>query len=162
MDPRTKAERLILRGYGPLAGLVVVLLFLTLLVPSRPLTTITASGAADVPAAPVPVPTEDAIDEASALPVGEEAVTGTTIAGTATSGPAAARRPGRTAASGPGTSRPGAGATGGTVASATKGAVAGPGTVTIGRDCSGGALQDSNTPYSPPCLKWTGTDHSRA
>src|SRR5688572_32783550 len=163
MDPRTKAQRLILRGYGPLAGLVVVLLFLTLLVPSRPLTTITASGAADVPSAPVPVPTEDAVDEAAAaLPVGDEAVTGTTIAGTATSGPAAVRRPGRTAASGTGISRPGAGATGGTVASATQGAVAGPGTVTIGRDCSGGALQDSNTPYSPPCLKWNGTDNSGA
>ena len=39
MDPRSKAQRLILRGYGPLAGLIVVLLFLTMLVPSRPLST---------------------------------------------------------------------------------------------------------------------------
>src|SRR5688500_8471739 len=163
MDPRTKAQRLILRGYGPLAGLVVVLLFLTLLVPSRPIPTITASGAADVPAAPVRGPTGDAIGEAgAALPVGEEAVTGTPIAGTAASGPAAARRPGRTAASGPGTSRPGAGISGETAAGATQGTVAGPGTVTIGRDCSGGAVQDSNTPYSPPCLKWNGTDNGGA
>ena len=36
MDPRTKAQRLILRGYGPLAGLVVVLLFLTLLLAWAP------------------------------------------------------------------------------------------------------------------------------
>ena len=57
MDPRTRANRLILRGYGPLAGLVVVLLFLTMLVPSRPLSTVAVSGAADSPASPVPVAT---------------------------------------------------------------------------------------------------------
>ena len=69
MDPRTKANRLILRGYGPLAGLVVVLLFLTLLVPSRPLSTVTLSGAADAPGSPVPVPTEEElVDEAAAAP----------------------------------------------------------------------------------------------
>ena len=157
MDPRTKAQKLILRGYGPLAGLVVVLLFLTLLVPSRPLSTVALSGGAGIPAAPVPVPTEETVDEsAAALPVGEEAVTGTTMAGTATSGPAAAGRPARTAASGPGTSRPASAAAGG---AAKPGTVAGPGTVTVGRDCPGGALQDSNTPYSPPCLNWNGTDN---
>jgi hypothetical protein len=161
MDPRTKANRLILRGYGPLAGLVVVLLFLTMLVPSRPLSTVTLSGAADTPGSPVPVPTaeEGTDDAAAALPVGGDAVTGTTLAATASSGPAAANRPGtRTSASGaPGTARPGSTAGGGTA-----GTVAGPGTVTIGRDCSGGTLQDANTPYSPPCLKWNGTDNGGA
>ncbi|MDQ1517829.1 MAG: hypothetical protein QOE80_3659 [Actinomycetota bacterium] len=164
MDPRTKAQRLILRGYGPLAGLVVVLLFLTLLVPSRPLTTITLSGAADTPAAPVPVPTGDGTDEATgaaAVPVGGEAVTGTTMAaGTAASGPAGARGPGtRTSASGtPGTARAG-GPTAGAAAGAAPGKVAGAGIVTVGRDCSGGAVQDGNSPYSPPCLDWNGTDN---
>jgi hypothetical protein len=172
VDPRTKANRLILRGYGPLAGLVVVLLFLTMLVPSRPLSTVTLSGTSDAPASPVPVPTGEELDEAAAadaVPVGEEAVTGTTIAPTtAASGPAAAagaaaKRPGsRTAASGTsGTARPGtttANSAGGTKA----GAVQGPGTVTVGRDCSGGTLQDANTPYSPPCLKWNGTDNGGA
>jgi hypothetical protein len=164
VDPRTKAQRLILRGYGPLAGLVVVLLFLTLLVPSRPLTTITLSGAADTPAAPVPVPTGDGTDEATGaavVPVGGEAVTGTTIAaGTAASGPAGARGPGtRTSASGtPGTARAG-GPTAGAAAGAAPGKVAGAGIVTVGRDCSGGAVQDGNSPYSPPCLDWNGTDN---
>src|SRR5205823_5920024 len=45
VDPRSRAQRLILRGYGPLVGLVVVLVFLTMLVPSRPLSTVTLSGA---------------------------------------------------------------------------------------------------------------------
>jgi hypothetical protein len=160
VDPRTKASRLILRGYGPLAGLVVVLLFLTMLVPSRPLSTVTLSGASDAPASPVPVPIEEETDDAAAVPVGEEAVTGTTIAAnTAASGPAttaAGKRPGtRTAASGPAaTARPAT-----AVAGAKPGTVSGPGTVTVGRDCPGGALQDGNTPYSPPCLKWNGTDN---
>lgn len=169
MDPRTKANRLILRGYGPLAGLVVLLLFLTMLVPSRPLSTLALSGSGDIPAAPVPVPTEEEIDEAAAaaVPVGGEAVTGTTIAAsgtTAVSGPAAAtgatsRPGGRTAASGtPGTARAGTTAAG-SAAAAKPGTVSGPGAVTVGRDCPGGALQDGNTPYSPPCLKWSGTDN---
>ncbi|HEY0396757.1 MAG TPA: hypothetical protein VGF00_00125, partial [Acidimicrobiia bacterium] len=163
MDPRTKAQRLILRGYGPLAGLVVVLLFLTLLVPSRPLTTITLSGAADTPAAPVPVPTGDGTDgaaDAATVPVGGEAVTGTTMGATASSGPAGSRGPGtRTSASGtPGTARAG-GPTAGATAGAAPGKVAGAGTVTVGRDCSGGAVQDGNSPYSPPCLDWNGTDN---
>ena len=162
MDPRTKANRLILRGYGPLAGLVVVLLFLTLLVPSRPLSTVSLSGASDTPGSPVPVPTEDEmLDEAAAaLPVGEEAVTGTTLAATAGSGPsAAAKRPGtRTSASGAtGAARSGSAAAGGSGGTAST--VPGKGAVTIGRDCPGGTLQDSNTPYSPPCLKWNGTDN---
>ncbi|HYH48055.1 MAG TPA: ABC transporter substrate-binding protein [Acidimicrobiia bacterium] len=168
MDPRTKANRLILRGYGPLAGLVVLLLFLTMLVPSRPLSTIALSGGTGVPGAPVPVPTEEEFDEAgAAVPVGEEAVTGTTIAAaagtTAVSGPAATgatnRRGSRTAASGaPGAARPGT-TNPGSAGGAKPGTVSGPGTVTIGRDCPGGALQDPNTPYSPPCLKWNGTDN---
>jgi hypothetical protein len=164
VDPRTNAQRLILRGYGPLAGLVVVLLFLTLLVPSRPLTTITLSGAADTPAAPVPVPTGDGTDaagDAATVPVGGEAVTGTTMgAGTAASGPAGTRGPRtRTSASGtPGTARAG-GPTAGAAAGAAPGKVAGAGTVTVGRDCSGGAVQDGNSPYSPPCLDWNGTDN---
>ncbi|MDQ1507055.1 MAG: hypothetical protein QOD57_4782, partial [Actinomycetota bacterium] len=138
MDPRTKAQRLILRGYGPLAGLVVVLLFLTLLVPSRPLTSITLSGAADTPAAPVPVPTgegTDAAGDAATVPVGGEAVTGTTMGATASSGPAGSRSPGtRTSASGtPGTARAG-GPTAGATAGAAPGKVAGAGTVTVGRD----------------------------
>lgn len=167
MDPRDKAQRLILRGYGPLAGLVVVLLFLTLLVPSRPMTAITASGGAGGPAAPVPVPTDEEFDEAAAaggLPVGADAVTGTTIAATATSGPAAAgNRPGaRTGAPRPGPSRQGSAVTGSTAAGAQPGTVTGPGTVTIGRDCAGGAQQDGNSPYSPPCLKWNGTDNGGA
>jgi substrate-binding family protein len=165
LDPRTKAQKLILRGYGPLAGLVVVLLFLTLLVPSRPLSTVTVSGVTDAPAAPVPVPTDEAADEAAAaLPSGEEAVTGTTmVASTSVSGPAATTgsRPGtRTSASGPtGTARPGSTQA---AAGSAPGTVAGKGSVTIGRDCSGGAQQDGNSPYSPPCLKWNGTDNGGA
>jgi len=156
---------LILRGYGPLAGLIVVLLFLTMLVPSRPLSTVTLSGATETPASPVPVPTDDGADQAAdaATPaVGAEAVTGTTMAGaTASSGPAAVNRPGaRNAAAGPpGTARAAvpAGAGG-----AAPGKVAGAGSVTIGRDCSGGAAQDGNSPYSPPCLDWNGTDNGGA
>ena len=110
MDPRTRSQRLILRGYGPLAGLVVVLLFLTMLVPSRPLSTITLSGAADTQASPVPVPTADEAADAATVPVGEEAVTGTTMAAAnGASGPAATgtRLPGtRTSPSGPGTTSP--------------------------------------------------------
>lgn len=168
MDPRTKAQRLILRGYGPLVGLIVVLLFLTMLVPSRPLTTVALSGATGTPASPVPVPTADGADQAAdaATPaVGDEAVTGTTMAATtAASGPTAATsRPGaRTVASGtPGTARAG-GPAGRTAAGAAPGKVAGAGAVTVGRDCSGGALQDGNSPYSPPCLDWNGTDNGGA
>ena len=168
MDPRTKAQRLILRGYGPLAGLVVVLLFLTMLVPSRPLSTITLSGAAGTPAAQVPVPTADGADgaaDAGTVPVGDEAVTGTTMAAaTAASGPAAAgARPGsRTSASGASGAARAGGATGSTAAGAAPGKVSGAGTVTLGRDCSGGTLQDGNSPYSPPCLDWNGTDNGGA
>jgi hypothetical protein len=167
VDPRSKAQRLILRGYGPLVGLIVVLLFLTMLVPSRPLSTVALSGATETPASPVPVPTDGADQAADAATpaVGDEAVTGTTLAATtAASGPAgAANRPGaRTVASGaPGTARAG-GATGTTAAGAAPGKVAGAGAVTVGRDCSGGALQDGNSPYSPPCLDWNGTDNGGA
>ena len=88
------------------------------------------------------------------------------MAGTATSGPGARPRPnrpgGRTAASGPGTTRPGSAAAGSAAAGAKPGAVAGAGTVTIGRDCSGGTVQDGNSPYSPPCLNWNGTDNGGA
>ena len=180
MDPRSKADRLILRGYGPLAGLIVVLLFLTLLVPSRPPSTVALSGAADTRAA-VPVPTGDgASGGGTGAAVGDEAVTGTTLASgagagagaggtTALSGPAAtsARPGGRTA----GSSRTGAARRGGSPSAATNpsgaaggapGKVAGPGTVTLGRDCSGGTLQDGNSPYSPPCLDWNGTDNGGA
>jgi len=165
VDPRTKAQRLILRGYGPLVGLIVVLLFLTMLVPSRPLSTVTLSGATEAPASPVPVPTDDGADQAAdtATPaVGQEAVTGTTMAATVTSGPTA-NRPG-TRLPGPGTSgtaRAG-GPAGGAAAGAAPGRVAGAGAVTVGRDCSGGALQDGNSPYSPPCLDWNGTDNGGA
>jgi hypothetical protein len=127
---------------------------------------VTVSGMTDAPAAPVPVPTDEAADEAAgpALPAGEEAVTGTTmVASTSASGPAAtagSRAGTRTSASGPaGTARPGSTSA---AAGSTAGTVAGPGTVTIGRDCSGGALQDGNSPYSPPCLKWNGTDNGGA
>src|SRR5690348_13978707 len=34
--PKRPADRLILRGYGPLAALIVVIILLTMLVPSRP------------------------------------------------------------------------------------------------------------------------------
>src|SRR5581483_6141802 len=103
VDPRSKADRLILRGYGPLAGLIVVLLFLTLLVPSRPPSTVALSGAADARAA-VPVPTGDgASGGAGGTP--------------ALSGPAAtsARPGGRTA----GSSRTGAARRGGSPSAAT-------------------------------------------
>src|SRR5947207_13528754 len=134
-----------------------------MLVPSRPLSTITLSGAADTPASPVPVPTADEAADAATVPVGEEAVTGTTMAAAnGASGPAATgtRLPGtRTSPSGPGTTRAGGPAAG---AAAAAGKVAGAGSVTIGRDCSGGALQDGNSPYSPPCLDWNGTDNGGA
>jgi hypothetical protein len=163
VDPRSKADRLILRGYGPLAGLVVVLLFLTLLVPSRPPTTVALSGAA-----PAAVPVADGVDQpadAGPTPVGtDEAVTGTTLAATtAASGPAALSRPGaRTATTAARSATRTTGPAGAAAAGAAPGRVAGPGTVTLGRDCSGGTAQDGNSPYSPPCLDWTGTDNGGA
>jgi hypothetical protein len=64
----------------------------------------------------------------------------------ATAGNASGRRPGATGPTGP---TPG----GRTATSAAGGA---PGTVTRGRDCPGGELQDKNSTYSPPCLDFSG------
>jgi hypothetical protein len=62
-------------------------------------------------------------------------------------GNAAGNRPGTTgstAAAGPGGRQPGADG------------AATPGAVSRGRDCPGGELQDRNSTYSPPCLKFSG------
>jgi hypothetical protein len=62
-------------------------------------------------------------------------------------GNAGGNRPGSTgstAAAGPGGRQPGADGAGT------------PGAVTRGRDCPGGELQDRNSTYSPPCLKFSG------
>ena len=131
------ANRLILRGYGPLAALIVVLLLVTMLVPSRPesdepLTQFTggdttgfpAPGAATGPAGPAP---------AAGAPVGTAPQAGaTTTTTTGTPGKA-----GRTV---------------------TTNAAAAP----TANTCSGGKKQDANTAYSPPCIAWNGGDNGGA
>ena len=163
--PSRTAQRLVLRGYGPLAGLVVLLLFLTVLVPSRPLTV--GAGFASpgsVPASPVPVADAGADTGAAAGDVITDAtVPATGAAGAGTTGVTAG------AARGPATSGPfartGAGAPGSAPARgpAATGPAGGSGpAVVAGADCSGGTRQDGNSPYSPPCLDWRATDNGGA
>ncbi len=133
--PRRPADRLILRGYGPLAALIVILLLVTMLVPSRPkdeqLTqfggeTTGLSGPQSVPGRPGNAPV------------------GTAPTGTAPQGGGQATVPGAPVASGR------------TVTTNTATAAA------TAKNCSGGARQDGNTAYSPPCLAWAGGDNGGA
>jgi hypothetical protein len=153
-DPvrRRGADRLILRGYGPLAALLVVLLLITIIVPSKPRTTADSttqlSGVGNSP----DVATGSAYEPAAPL-----------RAGTIT-------RSGRPATSaGKGSASSTAAAQRGTAAGPNIPQAAGapalgylPGGVTLGNNCSGGAKQDGNSAYSPPCLDFAGLDNGGA
>ncbi len=159
MNPRS--QHLILRGYGPLAGIVVVLLFLTMLVPSRPYPNVSWSGSPEPVPGSVPVDSTggngNATDPSTSTATG--AGGGTTASG---AGPGAHGGGGERVSTAARPSGP-AGPGGSTPASPSgvggRTGVAGPGGVVAGTDCSGGALQDANSPYSPPCLDWTGSDN---
>jgi hypothetical protein len=136
--PRRAADRLILRGYGPLAALIVVILLVTMLVPSRP----------------------RKADQVNPFPVGD---TGVSAPGTdqPAGAPAAGGNP-ATGATGAGAAAPAttAGGPGSKGGSVTTDAVA-PGAATA-TSCSGGAKQDANSAYSPPCRAWNGGDNGGA
>ncbi len=142
-DVPRRVDRLILRGYGPLAALLVVLLLVTLLVPSKPRTTeinqvvgSAENGFADVGS-----------DAQAAAPTKGLPASGNKPRPGQAVGPA---QPGQaTAAPGKG------GAVGQTTAAA---AAAAPGAVRAAKNCSGGALQDKNSAYSPPCLAFSGAN----
>ncbi len=133
------ADRLILRGYGPLAALVVLLLLVTMLVPSRPqedeqLTQFGGETTAGLAPAPGTVPA------AGNLPAGTTpTVTGPQAAAGSPNAPVA----------------PTAGSKGDRSGTA---AVAGR----TAKTCSGGTKQDGNSAYSPPCLVWDGKNNGGA
>jgi hypothetical protein len=132
---RSRADRLILRGYGPLAALLVVLLLVTLLEPSKPRTQVSTAPAEFGTDAGVPgVGTADKAPVTRGLPA-----SGTTTVPTIvpTQGPV------------PRGAKPLPGVRAGVPAAATTG-------VRAGSDCSGGTKQDGNSAYSPPCLDFSG------
>jgi hypothetical protein len=136
---RSRADRLILRGYGPLAALIVVLLLVTLLEPSKPRTQVTTTpaefGTGNVPGvgpaataannAPITrgLPASGTLAAPSATPTVGPVPKGQPLPGVRANAPAAA----------------GAG-------------------VRAGSDCSGGTRQDGNSAYSPPCLDFSGSN----
>ena len=135
--PGTKplANRLILRGYGPLAALVVVILMVTMLVPSRPqsderLTQFTGGDSVGITAPDAPT-----------SPLGAAPAAGAP-AGTATQG--------------------GTPTMAGTPVEPGKAVVAGSAATATASTCSGGRKQDANTAYSPPCIAWNGGDNGGA
>lgn len=168
------ANRLILRGYGPLAGLLVVLLLVTVLVPSKPRTN--DPGANDSSAQ---VADSAAVGTAAlGSPIPGSAVPGSAVPGSAVPGSAPARN-----APAPGATRATAGGSPGKVSGADRGdparadagshptatqpnparpaptgAGALPAGVQYAANCSGGAKQDGNSGYSPPCLSFTGNN----
>ncbi|MGH9158142.1 MAG: ABC transporter substrate-binding protein [Acidimicrobiales bacterium] len=163
------ARRLLLRGYGPLAGLLVVLLCLSFVVPSRPfrsgpsplaaLTNVNTGVAPTVPEIDPGTVDEVAGGEPSEAPVTEVSATVPSPGQIPATGPTATTaRGGATPAT-----RPGA-----AVAPGTAPTTAGqppPGAlppVTTASNCAGGPLQDGNTAYSPPCLRWNRTDNGGA
>ena len=145
-DParRRGADRLILRGYGPLAALLVVLLLVMIIVPSKPRTTDSTAQLAGVGTSP-------------------DVETSATV-GAAAPKPGTAARAGRptTPVARPAGQRPTVvqrGTSGAPLAAAAPAAAALgylPAGVRLGTDCSGGAKEDGNSAYSPPCLDFSG------
>jgi hypothetical protein len=158
------------------AGVALVAVLGVTLVPSR---VPVKAGVGDEVAAVSPIPPLAGSDPGgTAVPADTGAGTGTTAGANSATG--AGTGAGLTAAGGangkaspagganraaqgaqrvPGANRPGAtGATGATGPGrpAASGASGGAGTVTRGRDCPGGELQDRNSTYSPPCLNFSG------
>ncbi|HUR02444.1 MAG TPA: hypothetical protein VM347_07890 [Nonomuraea sp.] len=135
LGPNRPADRLILRGYGPLAALIVVILLLTMLVPSRPEkdenTQFTGNTGFSAP-------------QTTTGQFGAPA--GTAPSGAAPLGAGTAAAPGGTA--------PIKGGKQVTTSSAVGSAPA--------TSCSGGAKQDANTAYSPACVAWAGGDNGGA
>jgi hypothetical protein len=116
-----------------------------------------AGGDAGEPGVPAEAGTAAAAGVNGSTGTGAPAGTAPTTGGGAKASPAGgAARSAQGAQRVPGGTRPGAtrptGATG--PGRTTGGAAAG--TVTRGRDCPGGELQDRNSTYSPPCLNFSG------
>lgn len=129
----------LLRGYAPLAGLIVFVFLLVTLVPSRSprqsSSGLTASGRPGGGITTASGPTAEGVEG------GVEAGGG--AAGGAAGTPGA---PGETAGGG------GGGATAAVApAPGTRGA-----TVKVGTSCAGGDRQDPNSAYSPPCIEFSG------
>ncbi|MGQ0624531.1 MAG: hypothetical protein ACT4PP_07760, partial [Sporichthyaceae bacterium] len=133
---RRGATSVILRGYGPLAALVVVLLLVTLLVPSRPREAATGVFGAGSTASGSGQPVAGA-------PAGTSVGDPRAQSGVPASGKAAAQ--GKAPASGTG-------------APGSAGAPESSGGVRAAKNCSGGKLQDGNSAYSPPCFAFSGTN----
>ncbi|MGQ0464622.1 MAG: ABC transporter substrate-binding protein [Sporichthyaceae bacterium] len=135
-DGPRRVNRLILRGYGPLAALLVVLLLVTLLVPSKPLKTeinqVVGSGEPAVFEGGGPADPVQAASPVRGLPASGGAKRG--------AAPVVGQTPGPTGSAGKA----------GPATAAVQGAVR------AAKNCSGGALQDKNSAYSPPCLAFTG------
>ena len=153
------------------AGLAAVTLFGLALAPSQ---VPRRSAATDEAAAVSPVPPlQDAVDTGvpGEIPTapddpGDGSVPGTPAgsspqgatgarATTSKGAPAAGRPTGGPAANRDGATANRAGVTGATGGNGPAGSTA-AGAVTRGRDCAGGELQDRNSTYSPPCLKFSG------
>jgi hypothetical protein len=132
---RSRADRLILRGYGPLAALLVVLLLVTLLEPSKPRTPVAATPTEFGTGAPAP----GSAPAAANAPITRGVPASGTVA-TPSAGPTLGPVTKAQAARGVRANTPVAATTG----------------VRAGTDCSGGAKQDGNSAYSPPCLDFSG------
>jgi hypothetical protein len=135
--PKRQADRLILRGYGPLAALIVLIILVTMLIPSRP-------------------KKEDTFTQFTG-----GTGTGTSEPATSTGQPASGGAPGTTGGTTPqgATTSPGTTTTGGKQQVTTN--AVGPG-VAPASSCSGGTKQDGNTAYSPPCVAWAGGNNGGA
>jgi hypothetical protein len=156
--PRPSADRLILRGYGPLAALLAGLLVVTMTVPSKD------GGRADAGAGTaeqaIGYPEEEA---AAAAAGGLPAEVPTAAADKAAAGTVRDSVPGATSASAAGRAAPGSApratargkATALTPAQASAAAV-GVGGVRRADNCAGGAKQDKISAYAPDCLAFTG------
>jgi hypothetical protein len=131
------ADRLILRGYGPLAALIVLILLVTMLVPSRPKKDETFTDFTGGAGSGVTEP-----GATTGAPGTTATVPGTTTGTTTTPGTA-----------------PTTTGKGGKQQVTTNAAA--PGTQ-VASTCSGGTKQDGNTAYSPPCMTWNGGDNGGA
>ncbi|MGQ0630516.1 MAG: ABC transporter substrate-binding protein [Sporichthyaceae bacterium] len=144
------ATRLILRGYGPLAALVVVLLLVTLLVPSRPRQE--ASGVVGTGSSPIAAGQPAAGAATGKAPGGAPVEVGVPATGKAAPGKAGTGKSGAvTTAGSPGSP----GAPGGPAAAGSADASGG---VRAAKNCSGAKLQDGNSAYSPPCFAFSGAN----
>jgi hypothetical protein len=148
---RPSPDRLVLRGYGPLAGLLAALLIITIVVPSKSghdaaEVAVSAPGAEAAASLPDPV-----AGVAAAVPGAVAAEPGSATApGPAFAAASAATAQGRV---------PVQAATRGRAAAAPAAAAAAAAAVTgarAARNCAGGALQDKISAYSPGCVAFTG------